>query len=132
MSDANTLVGTLSGLPALNASASGQPLDEESLKEEVETLCLRLTALQATNCSLAEANDVLIANVEAIRQDDIESDARAAMSLRKTKRKSKAKLDPKGGESSSSLPAPVGRATERRDQERKLLKKLRKIRKETT
>jgi len=64
-------------------------------------------------------------------QDDIESDARATKSRRKKMSKTKGKLDPKGGESSSSLPETVGRATERRDQERKLCKKLRKIRKET-
>jgi len=97
----------------------------------VETLRLRLTAQQATNRSLAEANDELIANVEAMRQEDIESDARATKSRCKTKIKTKVKLDPKGGESSSSRPEPVGQATERRDQERKLRKKLRKIRKET-
>jgi len=44
MRDANTLGGSLSGSPALNATASGQPLDAESLKAEVETLCLRLMA----------------------------------------------------------------------------------------
>jgi len=131
MRDANTLGGSLSGSPALNAAASGQPLDVESLKPEVETLRLCLTAQQATNRSLAEANDELIANVEAMRQEDIESDARATKSRRKTKSKTKVKIDPKGGESSSSRPEPVGRATERRDQERKLRKKLRKILKET-
>jgi len=131
MRDANTLGCSLSGSPALNAAASGQPLDAESLKAEVETLRLRLTAQQATNRSLAEANDELIANVEAMRQEDIESDARATKSRRKTKSKTKVKPDPKGGESSSSRPEPVGRATERRDQERKPRKNSRKIRKET-
>jgi len=131
MRDADTLGGSLSGSPALSAAASGQPLDAESLKAEVTTLRLRLTAQQATNRSLAEANDELIASVEAMRQEDIESDARATKSRRKTKRKTNFKVDPKGGESSSSRPEPVGRATERRDQERKLRKKLRKIRKET-
>jgi len=97
----------------------------------VETLRLRLTAQQATNRSLAEASDKLIANVEAMRQEDIESDARAAKTRRKTKSKTKFKVDPKGGESSSSRPEPVGQATECRDQERKLRKKLRKIHKET-
>jgi len=97
----------------------------------VKTLRLRLTAQQATNRSLAEANDELIASVEAMRQEDIESDARATKWRRKTKRKTNFKVDPKGGESSSSRPEPVGRATERRDQERKLRQKLRKIRKET-
>jgi len=131
MRDANTLGGSFSGSPALIAAASGQPLDAESLKAEVETLRLRLTTQQATNRSLAKANDELIANVEAMRQEDIESDARAAKSRRKTKSKAKVKLDPKGGESSSSRPEPDGRATERRDQERKLRKKLRKFRRET-
>jgi len=131
MRDANTLGGSLSGSPALNAAASGQPLDAESLLTEVETLRLRLTAQQATNRSLAKANDELIANVGAMRQEDIESNARATKSRRKTKSKTKVKPDPKGVESSSSRPEPVGRATERRDQERKLRKKLRKIRKET-
>jgi len=131
MRDANTLGGSLSRSPALNAAASGQPLDAESLKAEVETLRLRLTAQQATNHSLAKANDELIATVEAMRQEDIESDARETKSRRKTKSKTKVHPDPKGGESSSSRPEPVGRATERRDQESKLRKKLRKIRKET-
>jgi len=131
MRDANTLRGSLLGSPALNAAAFGQPLDAESLKAEVETLRLRLTAQQATNRLLAKANDELIATVEAMRQENIESDARATKSRRTTKSKAKVKLDPKGGESSSSRPEPVGRATERRDQERKLRKKLRKIRKET-
>jgi len=131
MRDANTLGGSLSGSPALNAAASGQLLDAESLKAEVEILRLRLTAQQATNRSLAEANDELIANVEAMRQEDIESAARATKSRRETKSKTKVKLDPKGGQSSSSRPEPVGRATERRDQERKLRKKSRKIREET-
>ena len=63
-----------------------------------------------------------------IAREDIESDARATKSRRKSKSKTKVKLDPKGGESSSSRPEPVGRATERRDQERKLRKKFRKIR----
>jgi len=129
--DASTLCGSLSGSPALNAAASGQPLSAESLKAEVEALRLRLTAQQATHRSLAEANDELIANVEAMRQDDSESDARAAKSRRKTMSKPKVKLDPKGGESSSSRPEPVGQATERRDQKRKLRKKARKIRNET-
>jgi len=129
MRDANTLGGSLSGSPALNAAASGQLLDAESLKAKVETLRLRLRAQQATNCSLAEANEELIANVETMRQEDIESDSRASKSRRKTKSKTKVKPDPKGGESSSSRPEPVGRATERRDQERKLRKKARKIRK---
>jgi len=129
--DANTLGGSLSGSPALNAAASSPPLDAESLKAEVETSCLRLTAQQATNRSLAEGNDNLLANVEAMRQEDIESDARAAKSRRNTKSKTKVKIDPKGGESSSSRPEPVRKATERRDRERKLRKKLRKIRKET-
>ena len=97
----------------------------------METLRLRLTAQQATNRSLAEANDELIANVEAMRQEDIDSDALATKSRRKTKSKTQVKLDPKGGESSSSRPEPVGQATERRDQERKLRKQARKIRKET-
>ena len=66
-----------------------------------------------------------------MRQEDIESDARATKSRRKTKSKTKVKLDPKGCESSSSRPEPVGQATERRDQERKLRKKLRKIGQET-
>ena len=113
--DANTLGCSLSGSPALNAAASGQPLDAESLKAEVETLRLRLTAQQATSRSLAKANDELIANVEAMSHEDMESDARATNSHRKTKSKTKAKPDPKGGESSSSRPEPVGRATERRD-----------------
>ena len=107
MRDANNLFGSLSGSPALNAAASGQPLEAESLKAEVETLRLRLTARQATNRSLAEENDELIANVKATRQKDIESDARATKSLRKTKFKTKVKLDPMGGELSSSLPEPV-------------------------
>ena len=102
--DANTLGGSLSGLPALNAAASGQPRNAESLKAEVEALRLRLTAQQATNRSLAEANDELIANVDAMRQEDIESDAPAAKSRRKTRSKAKVKPDPKGGESSSSRP----------------------------
>jgi len=131
MRDANTLGGSLSGSPALNAAASGQPLDAESLKAEVETLRLRLTAQQATNRSLAKANDELIASVEAMRQEDIESDARVTKSRRKTKCKTNVKPDPKGGESSSSRPETVGRATECRDQERKLRKKSRRIRKET-
>jgi len=131
MRDANTLGASLSGSPALNAAASGQPLYAESLKAKVETLRLRLTAQQATNGSLAKANDELIANVEAMRQEDVESDARATKSRRKTKSKTKATPDPKGGESSSSRTEPVGRATERRDQEHKLRKKSRKIRKET-
>jgi len=66
-----------------------------------------------------------------MHQKDIEADARATKSRRKTKSKTKVKLDPKGGESSSSRPEPVGRATECRDPERKLRKKARKIRKET-
>jgi len=131
MRDANTLGGSLSGSPALNAAASDQPLDAESLKAEVETLRLRLTAQQATNRSLAEANDNLLANVEAMRQEDIESNAWEAKSRRKTKSKTTVKIDPKGGESSSSRPEPVGQATERRDRERMLRKKFRKIRKET-
>jgi len=131
MRDANTLGGSLSGSPALNAAASGQPLDAESLKAEVETLRFRLTAQQATNRSLAKANDELIANVEALRQEDVESDARETKSRREMKSKNKVQPDPKGGESSSSCPEPVGRATELRDQERKLRKKSRKIRKET-
>jgi len=129
--DADTLGGSLSGSPALNAAASGQPLDAESLKAEVEALRLRLTAQQATNRSLAAANDELIASVEAMRQEGIESDVRATKSRRKTKSKAKVMLDPKGGESSSSRPEPIGQATERRDQKRKLRKKARKIRKET-
>jgi len=88
----------------LNAAASGQPRNAESLKAEVEALRLRLTAQQATNRSLAEANDELIANVDAMRQEDIESDAPAAKSRRKTRSKAKVKPDPKGGESSSSRP----------------------------
>jgi len=131
MRDADTLGGSLSGSPALNAAAFGLPLDAESLKVEVEALRLRLTAQQATNRSLAAANDELIENVEAMRQEDIESDARATKARRKTKSKAKVKLDPKGGESSSPRPDPVGQATERRDQKRKLRKKARKIRKET-
>jgi len=131
MRDASTLGGSRSGSPALNAAASGQPLDAESLMAEVEALRLRLTAQQATNRSLAEANDELIANVKAMRQKDIESDGRALKSRRKTKRKAKVKLDPKGGESSSSRPEPVGQATERLDQKRKIRKQARKIRKET-
>ena len=127
--DANTLGGSLSGSPALNAAASGQPLDAESLKAEVETFRLRLTAKQATNCSLAEANDELIANAEAKRPEDIESDARAPKSRRNTKSKTNVKPDSKVGESSSSRPEPVGRATECRDPERELRKKARKIRK---
>jgi len=127
MRDSSTLGGSLSGSPASNAAASGQPLDAESLEAEVEALRLRLTAQQATNRSLAEANDELIASVEAMRQEDIESDAGAKKSRRKTKSKAKVKLDPKGGESSSSRPEPVGQATERREQKRKLRKKARKI-----
>jgi len=130
MRDANTLGGSLSGSPALHAAASGQPLDAESLTTEVATLRPRLTDQQATNRSLAEANDKLLANVEAMRQEDIESDARAEKSRRETKRKTKVKIDPKGGESSSSRPKPVGEATERRDQERQLREKLRRIQKE--
>jgi len=99
--DANTLGGSHSGSLALNAAAPGQPLDAESLKAEVETLGPRLTAQQATIRSLAKANDELIANVEAMRQDDIESDARAIKSRRKTKSKIKVNPDPKVGESSS-------------------------------
>jgi len=129
--DANTLGGSLSGSPALNVAASVQPLSAESLKAEVEALRLRLTAQRATNRSLAEANDKLIVSVEAMRQEDIVSDARATKSRRKTKSKAKVKLYPKGGESSSSRPEPVGQATERRDRKRKLRKKARKIRKET-
>jgi len=97
MRDANTLGGSLSRSPALNAAASGQPVDAESLKAEVETLRLRRTAQQATNRSLAEANDELIANVESMRQEDIDSDARESESRRKTKRKTTVKLVPKGG-----------------------------------
>jgi len=131
MRDASTLGGPLSGLPALNAAASGQPLDAEVLKAEVETLRLLLTAQQANIHSLAEAIDKLIANVEAMSQDDIEYDARAEKARRKMKIKTKVKLEPKGGESSPSRLEPVGQATERRNQERKLRKKLRKIRQET-
>ena len=42
--DANTLGGSLLGSPALKAATSGEPLHAESLKAEVETLRLRLTA----------------------------------------------------------------------------------------
>jgi len=115
MRDANTLGGSLLGSPASNAAASGQPLDAESLKAEVETLRLRLTAQQATNRSFAEENDNLIAKLEAMRQEDIESDARAANSRRKTKSKTKVKVDPNGGESSSFRPEPVGQEAERLD-----------------
>jgi len=108
MRDANTLGVFLSGSPALNAAASGPPLDAESLKAEVESLRLRLKAQQATNRSLAEASDELITNVDAMRQEDIESDARATKSRRKTKSKTKVQLDPKWGEPSSSRPEPVG------------------------
>jgi len=97
----------------------------------VETLRLRLTAQQATNRSLAEANDTLVANVETLRQEDIESDDRAEKSLRKTKGKTKVRVDPKEGESSYSRPEPVGKAKERQDRARKLRKKLRTIREET-
>jgi len=48
---ANTPGGSLSGSPALNAAASGQPLDAESLQAEVETLRLRPTSQQATHRS---------------------------------------------------------------------------------
>ena len=61
---------------------------------------LRLTAQQEPKPSLAEANDTLIANVEALRQEDIESDARAAKSRRKMKRRTMVKVYPKGDESS--------------------------------
>jgi len=104
MRAANTIAGSLSGSPAQDAAASGQPLDAESLKAEVETLRLRLKAQQATNSSLAEANDDLIAKAEAVSQKDIESDSRAAKSRPKTESKSKVKVDPKGGESYSSRP----------------------------
>jgi len=97
----------------------------------VETHRLGLTAHQATNRSSAQANDNLIANVEAMRQEDIECDTRVAKSRRKTKSKTKVKIDPKGGESFSSRPEPVGQATERRDRERKPRKKLLKIREKT-
>jgi len=66
-----------------------------------------------------------------MRQEDIESAACAANLRRKTKGSTKITSDPKGGESSSSRPEPVGQATERRHQERKLRKKLRQIHKET-
>jgi len=131
MRDANTLGGSLSGSPALNAAAPVQPLDAESLQAEVETLRLRLTAQQASKRSLAEANDNLLANVEAMRQEDIQSDARASESRRETKSKTKVKVDPRGGNSSFSRREPVVQATERRDRERKLRKKMRKIRKDT-
>jgi len=131
MRDANTLGGSLSGSPALHAAASGQPLDAESLKAEEETLRLRLTAQQATNRSLAEAKDNLLASVEAKRQEGIKADARSTKSLRKTKSKTRVKPDPKGGDSDSYRPEPVGQAPECRDRERKLRKKMRKIRKET-
>jgi len=68
MRDANPLGGSLPGSPALNAWASGQPLDADSLKAEVEAIRLRLKAQQATRRSLAEANDKMIASVEAMRQ----------------------------------------------------------------
>ena len=131
MRDANILSGSLEGSPALNAAASGQPLYAESLKQKVETHRLGLTAHRATNRSLAQANDNLIANVQAMRQEDIESGARASKSRRKSKRKTKVKIDPKGGESPFSRPEPVGQATERRDRKRKLRKRLRKIHQET-
>ena len=129
--DAKTLGGSLSGSPVLDAAASGQPLSAERLKAEVETLCLRLTAQKATSRSSAEAKNTLIANVESMRQKDIESDARAAKSRRKTKSNTMVKVDPKGGESSCSRPEPFGKATDRREQERILLQKLCKIRKGT-
>jgi len=127
MRDANTLGGSLSGAPALNAAAFGQLFDAECLKKEMKTLRLRLTAQQATNRSLAEENDKLIAKVKAMRQEDIESDGGAANSRRKTKRRANVKIDHNGGESSSSLPVPVGQATESRDLERKLRKKVSQI-----
>jgi len=127
MRDANTLGGSRSGSPALNAAASGQPRDAQRHNAELESLLLRLTAQQATNCSLAEENDNLISNVEAMRQEAIESDYRSTKSRRKTKSKPKVKVDPKRGESSASRPEPVGQVIERRDRERKLRKKLRKI-----
>jgi len=120
MHDANTLEGSLSGSPALNVAATGQPLYAESLKAEVKTLRLRLTIQQETNRSSAEANDNLIVNVEAMRQEDIESDSRAEKSRRKTKNKTTVKVEPKKGESSSSRPETVGQATERRDRDLKL------------
>jgi len=67
MRDANIRGGSLSGSPSLNAAVSGHPLDAESLNAEVEPLRLRLTAQKATNRSLAEANDKLLANVESMR-----------------------------------------------------------------
>ena len=98
MRDANTLGGSLPGSPALNASASGQPLDADSLKAEVEAIRLRLTAQRATNRSLAEAHDERIANVEAMRQEDIESDARAPKSRRVARRRERLRssLTPRG------------------------------------
>jgi len=131
MRDTNTLGTSLSGSPALTAAAHGQQLHAERRKADAETLRFRLTAQQADNRSLEEANDTQIANVAALCQEDIDSDARAAKSRRKTKSRTKVKVAPKGGESSPSRPEPVGKATERRDRERKLRKKLRQIRKET-
>ena len=131
MRDGKTLGGSLSRSPVLDAAASGQQLNAETLTAEVETLCIRLTAQKATSRSLAEANDILIAKVELMRQKDIDSDAREAKARRKTKSKTEVKVDPKGGESSCSRPEPFGKATDRREQERILLKKLCKIRKGT-
>jgi len=104
MRDASTLGGSLSGLPALNAEASGQPLDAASHKAELETLRLRLTAQQATDHSFAEANDTLIANEEAMSQDDIESYSQSTKSSCKRQRMKTVNVEPRGGKAPSSRP----------------------------
>jgi len=121
--------GTLPTRPASSASVEALEHDVASLKAEVESLRLRLTAQEETNKSLETVNDELASSLATLSDAVQDMEDTEPKSRRKTK--DDYKRYSKGKEPSPNRNLPDGSATNRRDRARILRQELRQIENET-
>jgi len=124
-SSAHATGGALLTRPASSADVTPPLRDVESLKAEVETLRLRLTAQEVTNKSLATTNDELVSDLATLRNAVPYGESGEPKTRRKTKDDYKSR--PKRDVPSTYRDLQFGSATNRRDRARILRKKLRRI-----
>ena len=122
--------GTPPSFPTPSAVVRQETVAMESLKAEVETLRSRLMAQEASNKSLAAANDLLVADVTALRLADPVADPRlVAKSRRHTTSDGQGRR--LGGGPSSSRSVPIGSVAHREHRARALKAELLQLKEES-
>jgi len=128
-SSAHATGGALRTRPASSADVTPPLRDVESLKAEVKTLRLRLTAQEVTNKSLATTNDELLSYLATLRNAVPYGESDEPKSRRKTTDDYKSR--PKRDEPSTYRDLPFGSVTSRPDRARILRMELRRVENKT-